>query len=391
MLSIFDDLGYWTKRTIALVTGRSLFNFALAFAVPMLGAGNFVVAAAITGFGLLYSSFFIYRDYKYHEGRLTDQYRDEIAAYLGLDPLKVDGNHLNLMAYGDDRKGIQSNPVLKEALEYYSKWNMLKLLMMGATSVAVLGLVGYTGLGQMISNVFTETVGAVGADKLVRNMQIAGIATATGTVGFVLNYAFENALYQGLGFNHPTANDLIRSIRRDVHRGVEVSEERIFGVFVAANKVLASHIEREFEGRYEELPPKTQKIALEMFAQELPIRQTTKDVNGRFIQPDELAFIAIGQASGVKKLDKPAPRQKDVIEEYIDKVRDNFAHIRDDFSHAYHEHRKDAVLADEPDTTRPRFAERYASRTQQNVAFADRVLEERKQANLVIPDKMTIH
>lgn len=128
---------------------------------------------------------------------------------------------------------------------------------------------------------------------------------ASGIGMSIFNYIYDYFGEKATGLDQRSASSIVREIRHDLSKGIEISYERVFGVFVASDPALANTIAREFGAPYEELTPINQAQALITFGKHYPILELTKDLNNRQIEANELTFAAVGQKSGVPRHEAP--------------------------------------------------------------------------------------
>lgn len=103
-----------------------------------------------------------------------------------------------------------------------------------------------------------------------------------------------------------TLDERIKAISKEVGRGFSVSEERVFGLYVAADAHLAADIEEVYHASYEELPSHTKRQVLAIYDKQFGVTQMTQYINERRLSATELAFAIEGQHSGVA-LREPQP------------------------------------------------------------------------------------
>ncbi len=319
----FEYLENFFKDRLLYMTGRGLMSMAfvgVALAAP--GIGLMPLALAAIGLTGLLQGVLVWREQSRTEEKLVEHYRDEIASKLEISPAQVDVDALHKLAYGDKAEGVEANPVLRQSIEHSGE---KKLLRLGSTILAAL-----TALVAVSSFVPPEAIQSISSwvqnvsgGWLANNTTIFGAMLISGTGMGLVNNAYDALGESLLGLDKPTAGSQIKAINLDISRNKNVSKEQVFGVFVAADKVLADAIEEACGKPYFRLTPKAQKRALVEFGRHYPIEALTDDINHRQMKPVELAFAAVGQESGVPRRGVPQKvgEERDPIDEAVDIVK----------------------------------------------------------------------
>lgn len=299
-----QDYANWGKNRLIFTGGRILLGLVLG-AAAALGWNIGLLGLVALGCTTLLQSVIIWRDQKQHEERLTQDYRDEIAGKLNLSPAQVKVHDLHTVANGDPEMGLPGNDVLKEDINR-SGWHQLMRLGATIASAAVM-LTAFLLIPESTMTWITHgyqqvlqtiTFGLLGSSEghiwqPVSAMLFSGIGMS------ILNNLFDYGFEYVAGMNQRTTAAYIRDIRTDISKGKDISYEQVFSVFVAADKVLANTIKQEFGNAYEQLKPIEQAQALLKYGKHYPIVELTDKLNSRVIEPNELAFAAVGQKSGV--------------------------------------------------------------------------------------------
>lgn len=319
----FEYLENFFKDRLLYMTGRGLMSMAfvgVALAAP--GIGLMPLALAAIGLTGLLQGVLVWREQSRTEERLLEHYREEIASKLEISPAKVGVNELHKVAYGDKAEGVEANPVLRQSIEHSGE---KKLLRLGSTILAAL-----TALVAVSSFVPPEAIQSISSwvqevsgGWLANNTTIFGAMLVSGTGMGLVNNAYDAIGESLLGLDKPTAGSQIKAINLDISRNKNVTKEQVFGVFVAADKVLADAIEEACGKSYFNLTPKVQQRALVEFGRHYPIEALTYDINHRQVKPVELAFAAVGQESGVPRKGVPQKvgEERDPVDEAVDIVK----------------------------------------------------------------------
>lgn len=297
------------------MTGRGLLSAALIAAAFINSIPGMVLLIAGTS---VLQGWTMWRRQSYKEDQMVNDYRDEIAARLGIDPTRVTGKHLHTVAYGDPSTGLEGNYVMAQSLERSGTRKLVGLLSTVASAFLVmggmllLGSVFKAGLPAALDSIHAalSSVLPVYGDSKIFYMLLAS-GTGMGIMNNVIDYGVEWAL----GLNRRTAQSLIREIRRDIDMNKTVSQEQVFAVFVAANPGLDRIIETAYGSPYYELKPEQQTDALQQYGRSFQnpavtkrtIESLTHDINTRQIEADELVFAVVNQESGIPKLNNPQP------------------------------------------------------------------------------------
>jgi hypothetical protein len=380
-MTLVEDIVGWVKNQAVYLTGRGLLGLGMAFGG--LVGDTMALVIAIGGTAALQGAI-TWRKERRAERQLVNAYREEVSASLGIRPEDVTVEQLQEVAYGNPEIAGDGNAVLKDALDRNSQKHMLQFVSSGISALATFGIaVGLLGVfdinlvdqvDELRKTFFSGTLGIVGSAATA-----AGVMTVAGSGMSILNQIFDRVGERVLGIHKATAHDVIVGISRDVSRGKMVSQEQVFGVFVAAQPDLSAAIEQEYGRAYDKLKPRQQFLALQEYGDHYHIGQLTEDINRLLIKPQELAFAAVGQSSGVApKYDvnfrEEALREKtygDLAEEVKRAV------VGDDGS------KKPEEAADIANDNVPGFANRFVPRDAQEAqSFVDRYAPERKDSKL---------
>ncbi len=350
---------------------------------PVIIGGVLIAASA----GL--SAFKHYRNERFYEQRMINVFRDEVGTLLGKDPAIITVKDLEVVAQGNYNKGIKPNPVIKQALEKNGQKHLLHFVTTAFAAVTVFSLISLTGIGipEMVDQVKSTLLGSeatLGAASsafsgfLQEWAAISTIGLAIGTVVSAVNQVLDYAGERVFGIQHKSAYELISEISTEVNRGRSVSKEKVFEVFVAADPSLAYAIEERFGVSYHDMTIEEQHQAMLDYGDPREIATATQEVNGRHIQPEELAFVAVGQHSGIPRVDNPGePNRQEPkgVQQVFDKVKEEFG-IGDKSGGIEKETQdsiRNAYRSDVANDNIPGFAERFAPREQDTRSHVEKL------------------
>ncbi len=299
-----NDIVNFAKNRMIYMFGRGM------IAIPItLGAftGTWAVGLAVAAtLGL--QTYISYRNQKAGEERLIHLYRDEIATKEGIDPSAVTLDDLHDIAYGNAAKDISPNRVFKEALERNSEKHFLYYATTVIAAFLTFGGVSFYGAEALVSNVKDFLMSGLGLSSgLTQYLIPAGAMFASGWVMGMINKVLDWGGEEYFGFNRKTTSERIQDIKRELSRDKDVSQEQVFGVYVSADRALHRGIEEHYGKHYFRLSEEEQTDAMIHFGHYYPIAEVTSDLNNYLIQADELAFMVVGQTSGIKKLQETPP------------------------------------------------------------------------------------
>lgn len=383
------DIVHWVKGRAMYMAGRGLLSMALILAASYMpftvGLTPFsMVAVAATG---LLQGALIWRDQRRHEDRLLQEYRGEVAAKLGRDPAQVTVGDLHTVANGAPEAGLESNPVISEAINHNSKKQLVRMM-----TTVVSAILTFGGLllfaGAVIPGV--ESVAQSYADLIgsANPIQVVGAMLVSGTGMGIVNGMLDRVAEPILRLNKKPANHYIREIRKAMKRNKLIAQEQVFGVFVAADSVLSNVIKEAYGKDYHKLSSAEQSEAMAYFGSDYHLAELTDDLNNRQIEADELAFAAVGQRSGVPRKPLPQELQEEkseleaakeeliqAVSQDYEQAKEGAKHVGDSAGHFVSKVREEGATND---NTHKSFAERVgAKKTEPHRSHAERVLASR--------------
>lgn len=310
--------------------GRDTINFvshlprqAIKIANYMLGRG--LIAVALFGAGLahlefgpaaflalpLITGFQAFMDYRKEQNArydLLNNYREEVAVKLGIDPKGVTVKDVEMLVNGNVEMGIDPNPILAEAWQRTGKSLRMRLVTTAIAGFAALGLVLGTPFAQDVQSI-VHTVTSDNPFGLA--FTYTGLTLTGGLVLQTINRVLDAVGAMVLGINKSTVQDHIRMLDKQLQRGQMLTREQVMSVFVAADAGLAERIEYYYGKPYDRLPPTYQRHAALHLGAECGVEEMTYDLNFGYVKTQELAFAAVGQSSGVQPMRHPEHRHEE--------------------------------------------------------------------------------
>lgn len=297
--SLFEDLSYNAKWLTSLVVGKGALGqvehaVASGPALNLLQGVGIGTAGTAFGFVLIpsvvgLSAGLAQLEHQHHRTSLCDEFRDEIAARVGKNPKQVTNADMDAVAKGTD--GQPGNEALHEAL-HHSRKERNNMVMLSIISTFV----------------------AMAATKVLTDLMLgsgAGLAAGLGlkmAVGITTYFAVKRPLHwlasKINGLDEPTVADKVAGIARDKDRGKEISQEKIFDVYLSANPELADQIKNDYGKEFKELSRHVRADVLNDYGSVIGLESLTASINAGMIKPTEIAFLAYGESSGVA----PRPR-----------------------------------------------------------------------------------
>ena len=282
---MFEQLKHEAKKIGTFVSGRGAVSLGVGSAVAMEGIspliGSFIALPLGTGVMAMLTQM----DHDYNERSLLNFYREEVASKLHKSPKRVTTQDLRVLADGSEG-GVESNPVIKEALQHNDRHRGMSLLIHGIAAVGT------------IAAVAAITAAGTALSPLVLGVGAMLCCTATDMV-------LQQVGLSVTGLDKPTQQQHIQSLQNDISAGRHISKQRVLGVMVACNAPLGKEIKDAIGADYASLSHETRKEVAELYAQKYPLAQLAHDLNTGQVKPQELAFITHGQASGVTRLESP--------------------------------------------------------------------------------------
>lgn len=231
-------------------------------------------------------------DHDYDIRSLTEAYRDQIAAVVRKDPLKITPRDLYALAY--DTKC--PNQILKCEVENIDRRRDITIGL-HAASAGLFGVIAGFVL-PLLSGVLALPLPAVGVGfgALLLFQQID---RAVSDVGRSL-----------MDFNRETGHGAIQALEDSLHSGRSVSEMEVFKVMVNGNNELSAQIKREYGASFEDLYLSDKHKAMQQYGAPLHLAEITNELNrpGTSMEASDLVLILCGQEPAAHALGLSRPR-----------------------------------------------------------------------------------
>lgn len=296
---MMDSIGSTMRDLRAYLLGRGIVT-TLAITAGFMGSGIFGAAAsaalapavsvALIG-GVVLSGVMRLREMRYNQDRMADIYREDIADQLGIAPEQVTREHVHTLAFGDVRRGIAPNPILREEID--REWNKtwLKFATSALAAMASFGLIQFGLAHEFVASKLPALLGTT-AGAIVG---AGSVGIVTGFTGLFLNNGLDFAIQRSTTLGDVTMHDRIKKLDRDITRGRAVSAEQVFSLFVAADRMLDSSIARRFGKPYDLLSIQQKATVLEQLGAADAMQSIASDLNSKRIGAGSIAFIITGQ------------------------------------------------------------------------------------------------
>lgn len=291
-VGLTEDLGYQSKRYMVYHVGKQVAQgsqHTIAEGVK----GTFLGIAKeslpkLVGMGIIVgvSAGLSQVDHLHRRRRLLDTYRKEIAAQLGKDEAKLDSDDLDLVAYGDPKRGIAGNAAIRQAVEHSRKHRNVGVVLSVISSLAAFAI--------------TAALFAAGGPLAIGGWAEFGLQGAVSLAGYL---AVKMPIYwiggKMLGLDEPTVDDKIHAIQRDREQGKVISQEQVFEAYLAGNRDLDAAVRARFGRSFRKLDDNGKLAALQTMGAQIKIDEVTAAINAGLMRSSELAFLSQGERSGV--------------------------------------------------------------------------------------------
>ena len=321
-MSFLSDIYNYFKNQALYITGRGLMSAALITAAFIPASLSTVVLIA-SGTALL-QGWVTWRRQSQKEDQMVKDYREEIAARLGIKESEVTANELHIVAYGDPSRGLEGNYVLAQSLERSGQRKLVGLLSTVASAFITMGAVILFAdtISSWLKPLHEYLRGTLQLGFVQPELKWFSLLLVSGTGMSLMNNVIDYGVEWTMGLNRRTAHSLTRDIKRDIEMNKTITQEQVFGVFVAANPGLDRTIENAYGKPYYELRSDQKTHALHQYGGifqnpavvKRTIAQLTQDLNNRQIEADELVFAVVNQESGVPRLKEAQPVGKEKSE-----------------------------------------------------------------------------
>jgi hypothetical protein len=233
-------------------------------------------------------------DHHVEKKRIAGEYDQEIAVGLGkrASDVKID----------DMEKAAKGNPAIKEALR---RSTTKRNLSVAVTLVAAVAAIAF------IAPVALSIVPALAGHAIIHALLVGGL-TALGFMGVEAGlekigekiFRTEEPSLKGI-MRHPgrqselSVPGQITYLAHQQAKGKRVTQEQVMTVFTSASPGLDAQIQARYGKPFAKLGENSKHQALSQFGAQYNVAELTAGINDKNIRPQELAFAAYGQESGV--------------------------------------------------------------------------------------------
>lgn len=220
-------------------------------------------------------------EHQHYRDNLRDEFGDEIAAKTGKQRSQVVDSDLDVAA--------KENKALRRSLENSRKdRNNLVILSIISSVVSMAAVKFLSGIGLPLA----------GLDETLAGMMIkvaAGVGTYL-TVKRPLHWLVDRIN----GLEEPTVADKSVTLARAHEKGVTISQEKLFELYMDASPELGKAIKQEYGKAYEKMNRRMREVVLQEYGAMIGLPEIAADINAGRVKATELAFAAYGEQSGVK-------------------------------------------------------------------------------------------
>lgn len=275
-------------------------SVAAAFATNWLNSPAMAPLVALPT-GLAFATYVSYSENHMEKRRITNAFRPEIAALTGKHWKQVTTDDLDTLAVGHRGNDQPAIKAFEEKINQNNSKRFLSLLGHVVGAAVAFGAIwfGFSHFEASFieaGNSTKEFVSSLGLGSWGANIPAM---TAAGVISLISDTAFTVIGERVLGLNKDTVYDMVQTLKKEMRNGRMVTEEKVFGIVLAANPGFAESIQEKYGQTFDKLPAKYQKEIINAFNQSYPIKQITEEIDSGARRANELAFFAYGQQSGV--------------------------------------------------------------------------------------------
>jgi hypothetical protein len=348
-----------SKGTL-LIAGKNAAGVIGGAAAGVTVGGLNVATLATLGLTATVSASIVQIEHNNKIKHIANFYKEELAAKLGKKANQIGEKDLNTIAIGSRLGGMEDNPIIAEELKASRKRRNLGVVLSAVASIATYVLLN-TAIPDLPEGAATGIMGFI----------------SKGIIGLATYFAVKAPLHwigdKLFGVDKQTTHEKIEEIMRDREAGKTISKEQVFDIFVAANPDLQGVIQAKYGKAYEALDLQDKKELTQNLGKLLQIDEITAAINGGNINVSELAFVAVGQDSGVPMKDGT---QREKPHGFLSAIKEKWHNIVDHFTHKPHE--VAMAVGDENSAARS-FAERVGKRTSAELTHIERVEQSRAE------------
>jgi hypothetical protein len=296
---MLDDIAYAVRWLTAFATGRGATALAVGGAMAAgVVLGDPLLPIIGLGLGIPVTAALATMSHDHQQRQLKANYREEIAAVLGIDARDVTMDHLRSVARGVPGRRIPGNRALYEALERNDRYRTISVIANIASAVVAGGLVWGLhsfGLPTVMSEWLSSAGIALGPGGVAEAIVMAGTATVT---GLALDQVFGKAGRVMFGYDTPSLHEQIERLSVHVRRGHSMGVGQMMAMVAQANPSIDQEIHNRYGLYYRQLPPEHQRDVIDHYDAQFQLRATTEAINAGLMPAHELAFAVEGRSSG---------------------------------------------------------------------------------------------
>ncbi len=349
MSNLIDDIGLWTKRIAAFVSGKGATMTAVALASPFIQGFALPIVGIIAGLPI--NAALSTMKHQHDENKILVNFRHEIAASFGIDPSDVTHDHLRTLAFGDEEHGIRSNPVLKEALERNDSNRWMKI---GTHGLAAALATGFTlTRGEWLIEALKPMLASSAVPFLAASpaaFASVGLALTVGALMLATSHLFESIGQDLFSNKESTSYEKIEGLAKQRGKGVAISKQQVMALIIDANPELQDMIANTYHGsHFMTLPKDLREQIVDHYDAHFNITDSVNKINSGQMKINELVFIAVGEHSGVPEREAsglPNASQPQNIRERISHVRGQATNCADEIKGHIKQQREDSNLID---------------------------------------------
>ena len=297
MASILEDLNLLAKRAAVFIAGKGATMTAVSLAAPIV-KGTLLPAIAIAA-GVPITAAMSTMMHHHRETVILKNCRDEIAAQFHISPNDVMHDHLRALAYGQAELGLEPQPFFQQILKKNDHNRMVEI---GANILSALGTIAFVFFeGTAITSAFSMAATTAGLAASATVIGAVGLSLVVGAMMFASNNLLESVGDDLFADKRRSAYEKMEGLEREKRKGMEVTPEQIMDIAASVHPEITREIQQQF-GRdtlFTMLPIEEKKRLMQRYDPVLHITETAQKINAGMIKVNELAFITVGERSGV--------------------------------------------------------------------------------------------
>jgi hypothetical protein len=297
MFNPIDDVSLFGKKVAGFISGRGMSTTAVVLAAPFVPASQLPIVGLTVGLPI--KAAVSSMEHYHREDAILEKYREEIAAHFEIDMEEVTHDNLRILAFGNPKNGDPPQPFFEEILKKNdtSRWvdlganigaaalTMSFVFAAGAkVAGAISGLASGSGIALLAAGSNPLIVGAI------------GLSLATAMVVHAIDFVITEVAKDAIGIKDKTSYEMIEDLSRQKR---QITQDKVMSVIANIDKGLKAEIISDYGAPYNALTLAERSKVLERYGKDLHLEEYTAKINSGAINVKELAFIAVGQSSGV--------------------------------------------------------------------------------------------